>query len=630
MMIQNSVLLKINSILVLFLLSLSLTISPAMAAELSDVTKRLFLAVNQNDLVKVRSSVSAGADVDAVNDLGETPAGIAVDKGYFDIAHFILLTRQQIRLKATASPEPKLKSAPPPRPEKEQIITTSEPPQQAVPAPREFAAPVLNQPDPFDPKTAIKTGLPVVGPIQRSATEPIASSLSPFKQEVIIRNDATEKNVQQSATAKPSALTPLTAAPANKKSKPSFFDRIKEALKTASDKPAETQISPPVEQATVPVEKAPEPIEPVDVLVEKAPAPVEPTAVPEEKTPEPAEQVAIPDEQAPAPVKPTAVPEEKTPEPVEQIAIPDEKAPAPVKPAAVPEEETPEPVEQVAVSNEKAPAPVEPATVTVEEAPTPVEPAAVPDEKAPAPATIKQVVVTSDKQPTTIAPQQSPETNIAEIQEPIFDPSQIHPARVAGDLSLSEGFKLGQKLSNDSEALNNCFQKSEKMTWYCLENITLPENLLAYFDKERASDTSLPMLVRYNSGESVRIFTSFPSKHFSAIRDILVEELGEPTSQSKRKMALISSPNLDPIFRLPLNIFSKTPEFNSSVKWTGGTSGAKDSLVLELRRFDNVKEIQANIKQGVLRLYRRDTMPIYHYVSAQDIDLLQEKLQKKR
>ncbi len=84
---------------------------------LSEANQILFEAVHQNDLGAVQSSIAAGAEITAVNDWGLTPVDLAVDKGYFEIAHFLLSLRnfrEAARQRTPAAPQPR--PAPPASP----------------------------------------------------------------------------------------------------------------------------------------------------------------------------------------------------------------------------------------------------------------------------------------------------------------------------------------------------------------------------------------------------------------------------------------------------------------------------------------------------------------------------------
>ena len=80
---------------VLSIVMLFLLVSSASAEDISHATKKLFDAVWNDDLVGVKSSVMAGANVSAVNELGSRPVDMAVDRGYFEIAHYLLSIDRQ-------------------------------------------------------------------------------------------------------------------------------------------------------------------------------------------------------------------------------------------------------------------------------------------------------------------------------------------------------------------------------------------------------------------------------------------------------------------------------------------------------------------------------------------------------
>jgi hypothetical protein len=58
-----------------------------------DATQSLFDAVQANDLAAVQASIAAGADPTAKDQWGLTPIDLAIDKSYFDVAHFLLSLR---------------------------------------------------------------------------------------------------------------------------------------------------------------------------------------------------------------------------------------------------------------------------------------------------------------------------------------------------------------------------------------------------------------------------------------------------------------------------------------------------------------------------------------------------------
>lgn len=76
-----------------------LAVGPAAAAEQSvdRATQQLFEAVHGNDLTAARASVAAGADLEAMDRWGLTALELAIDKGYYEIAHFLTAARSARR-----------------------------------------------------------------------------------------------------------------------------------------------------------------------------------------------------------------------------------------------------------------------------------------------------------------------------------------------------------------------------------------------------------------------------------------------------------------------------------------------------------------------------------------------------
>ena len=107
---------RVAALIAAFLTLLLLSLGPAGAAAQqaggtpSAATQMLFEAVLDNDLDAVKAALAEGADTRARDNQGRMPAGLAVDKGYFEIAHYILTAqkaqRDKARQAAAAAPPP--------------------------------------------------------------------------------------------------------------------------------------------------------------------------------------------------------------------------------------------------------------------------------------------------------------------------------------------------------------------------------------------------------------------------------------------------------------------------------------------------------------------------------------------
>ena len=87
--------------------------TPTVAAQSGDeklsADSRLFRAVQTNDLAAVQASIGEGADVEARDRWGMTPTDIAIDRGHYRIAHFLVSVRNNRRAqddRSTAATRP--------------------------------------------------------------------------------------------------------------------------------------------------------------------------------------------------------------------------------------------------------------------------------------------------------------------------------------------------------------------------------------------------------------------------------------------------------------------------------------------------------------------------------------------
>lgn len=146
-------------------------------------TQELFLAVDRNDLDGVRAAIDKGADLEARDFTGTQPVDMAIDRGYFEIARYLISVRNLRQDTQQPIPDFPELAAEPPAPDAsstqpaEQLAETPPPepgPQAAeppppAPAPMEPVAEDDTIPDPFETAEAAES-LPVLGEIQEPET----------------------------------------------------------------------------------------------------------------------------------------------------------------------------------------------------------------------------------------------------------------------------------------------------------------------------------------------------------------------------------------------------------------------------------------------------------------------------
>lgn len=138
-------------------------------------TQTLFEAVHTNDFAATEAAVAAGASIDAKNRWNLTPIELAIDKGYFRIAHFLVSVRNN-RVQPGEEAAAGVPVAPQKAASSSAQARTRQPAASRQPAAREYAPQPWpsDMPNPFDPAApAFGAGLPLIQPARTSsAAEP--------------------------------------------------------------------------------------------------------------------------------------------------------------------------------------------------------------------------------------------------------------------------------------------------------------------------------------------------------------------------------------------------------------------------------------------------------------------------
>ena len=272
-------------------------------------TQQLFQAVHDDDLRAVQASVAMGADIGAHDRHGLTPSDIAVDKGFFDIAHFLLSVRNlrldQIAESGTAAtgarqapPAPVQPLATPGAPAREPPLATARAVMPPPPAPVSAVDETIIRPageappsvlhDPFDPEIApLGAVLPIIGPLRGSespATASAPATAGPIGGETRPPSRAIATEIAETPSERAERSGPIAQEPGDPASLPpakkGFFRRLVDGLVsdeagTEADTPSDTAPSPAAPSVSDAPPEASEPPPdrpaPVPVLAEAPP-----------------------------------------------------------------------------------------------------------------------------------------------------------------------------------------------------------------------------------------------------------------------------------------------------------------------------------------------------------------------
>jgi len=314
--------------------SLSAGPSPSAAAELTAADKRLFDAVWANDMAAVRRVLAEGANPAAADDNGMSAVDVAVDRGYFEIAHYLLAVQNQRRYTSDGPAPTSVPSVVPRLPAPPAALPA--PPQPApapAPAPVVVAAPVEASPaDPDVPAAppSAQQNVVVDPALPDFLTEEKVEFINPdeFLKEKTTdpAEPATAETGSHRAVESPAAAEPApqpTALPPAEVETPNLFQRFTNLFGSDDDQTASGTETKDAQPAP---DRAATAVREETVLVRRKSAPrQEPAPVTE----------AEPQSAPPRPAAPEEDRAKQTPDPPKAVVSPPTKAVASPPPEAV-------------------------------------------------------------------------------------------------------------------------------------------------------------------------------------------------------------------------------------------------------------------------------------------------------
>ena len=214
-----------------------------------ELEKRLFKAVFANNLELVKSSITAGANPKATDKNGLTAAGLAIEKGYFPIAHYILgvinqksgmgKNNKNIQLGKINRNQVPILPIDQSNKKKQITKTTSEHITPKNPNPKAYKKWPTDKPNPFSPDNRHNEAMPIIGTLQKSPVKPILSHQTiNLKTKVSKSNNATLKTPKIAINREIQAPTPIQPLDQKlkKRKKPKVTGNIKSKKKRVEQK----------------------------------------------------------------------------------------------------------------------------------------------------------------------------------------------------------------------------------------------------------------------------------------------------------------------------------------------------------------------------------------------------------
>lgn len=572
----------------------------------SETTVRLFESIEENNLQGVKINTIGGGDLQALNQQGKTPLGLAIDKGYFDIVFYLIAYRDSRdnlfppnvgKTKQTA-PAPKVSARQPvsavaglytPPPGQDPWSATVIIPDPVAP---EIAR---NGPSPFDPESRPPgSGLAIIGDIRGpSGPEPaakVADAAPEITPEIASLPPAAPVDVAPVAIA--ALVEPVPAAPPVPSASPRLVllppkKPLPPALKMA--KVPETPAPPPA-----PVPKV---IEPKLVVAEPSPRidQMAPTFTPEPEPQPPAPVEAV----AATLIKPQPVPEIQV-----QVKPPPERKLIPIEttlPGKPKESRGLFAKIMAALSfgdDDAAPKQVARNRVVMD-MPPPLasgenEGQAVESGNGWAVRKVEKTIRAAASEIATAPGAQSGERLTAPLQNI--------------NLSLDKIRGLGQAAPKAATAAfgNACIAKKSGTLVFCVVDLQWPTDLAHLFATNTVLYEGTKAIVRYDEGAATYYHTLFPTDSFARIIDYFTTRYGPPTKTIERSIAPLASPRTS----------------NPTAVWTSIAPVTKLLTTLEVRTFDDTQGGFPDTRRGVVLLYHEWSRPVFPHVSTVELMML--------
>jgi len=177
------------------------------------------------------------------------------------------------------------------------------------------------------------------------------------------------------------------------------------------------------------------------------------------------------------------------------------------------------------------------------------------------------------------------------------------------DLYLGRGKLIGQPFKAENHINSACVERQIHGSVFCLENLDWP----AADAKSFAADTAFIMpgeaVIRYENGVSSRVYAVFDASQFADVVKIMQRRFGPPQEREIGWMHILEAPKLP----------------NTTFRWKSVTPDRADTIILEVRNYDDVRRSFADMDHGMVRLFRTGSRPIFKHISTMDLMLMQRR-----
>jgi len=176
-------------------------------------------------------------------------------------------------------------------------------------------------------------------------------------------------------------------------------------------------------------------------------------------------------------------------------------------------------------------------------------------------------------------------------------------------ISFSDGMMIGRSLARAGRRPLDCIDKDAFDAVFCTEVVNWPGNVADIFSEATAFTDGTRAVVRYDGGHASRLAAWFPADNFLDIIKFFQRQYGPPSERLIVWMPMLEAPRIA----------------NPTFRWLSIPTGGGEATVLEVRSFDDIRRSFPDMKQGIVRLYREGSEPVFRHLSTLDLMLMAKR-----
>ena len=177
------------------------------------------------------------------------------------------------------------------------------------------------------------------------------------------------------------------------------------------------------------------------------------------------------------------------------------------------------------------------------------------------------------------------------------------------DLYVGKDTVIGTPYDAKKFGPEDCIERPLHGSTFCLANLDWPAEIVEQFAVDTAFTLPGEALIRFENGAISRVYAIFDSQNFADVIKHMQRNFGAPSEREIVWMPVMEAP------RLP----------NTTFRWKALSRDRKDTMILEVRNYDDLRRSFADMQHGLVRLYRDGSRPIFKHISTMDLMLMQRK-----